>query len=165
MKGPISCHGELAVAAVDRSLTTTVLDVALGKPAEGVHVSLQVYRDRGDFGVFDPVSQQSVHFLSRGPPLTPPLFSVTDTDGRCMKLLPPRDSEGAKQAPQFQIAAGVYKIVFKPQEYFEKTGRKCFYPWVEVANPTRTCLFLADRPTHRSHSESKIQTSITTFPS
>lgn len=40
------------------SLTTTVLDVSLGKPAEGVHVNLQVYRDSGDFGVFDPVSQQ-----------------------------------------------------------------------------------------------------------
>lgn len=36
----------------------TVLDVSLGKPAEGVHVNLQVYRDSGDFGVFDPVSQQ-----------------------------------------------------------------------------------------------------------
>jgi len=100
MKGPISCH---------------VLDVSLGKPAEGVHVALQVYRDRGDFGVFDPVSQH-----------------VTDADGRCTKLLPPRDSEGAKQAPQFQIAPGIYKIVFKPEAYFEKTGRKCFYPWVEI---------------------------------
>jgi hypothetical protein len=22
--------------------------------------------------------------------------------------------------------------VFKTKEYFERTGRKCFYPWVEV---------------------------------
>ncbi|KAF8140567.1 hypothetical protein EV363DRAFT_356350 [Boletus edulis] len=93
----------------------TVLDVSLGKPAEGVHVNLQVYRDRGNISLFDPVSQQ-----------------VTDADGRCMTLLPPRDSEGAKQAPEFQIAAGIYKVVFKPQEYFAKTGRKCFYPWIEI---------------------------------
>ncbi|KAG8219536.1 hypothetical protein J3R82DRAFT_486 [Butyriboletus roseoflavus] len=109
----------------------------------------KVFRDGDDFGVFDPVSQH-----------------VTDVDGRCMALLPPRDSEAAKQAPHFQIAAGVYKIVFKPQVYFEKTGRKCFYPWIEVINPADTRLFLADhQPSHRSPSESKIQTSITIFPS
>jgi hypothetical protein len=77
-------------------------------------------------------------------PAVDPLLSVTDADGRCMTLLPARDSEGANPA-QFQIAAGIYKIVFKPQAYFEKTGRKCFYPWVEVVN-TRSPLFLADRP-------------------
>ncbi|KAI9570284.1 transthyretin [Boletus coccyginus] len=100
MRGPITCH---------------VLDVSLGKPAEGVHVNLQVYDDRGNFGVFNPVSQ-----------------STTDSDGRCMTLLPPRDCKGTNQAPKFQITPGIYKIVFKPQEYFEKTGRKCFYPWVEI---------------------------------
>ncbi|KAF8560065.1 Hydroxyisourate hydrolase [Imleria badia] len=94
----------------------TVLDVSLGKPAEGVHVSLQQFSPSSVSGtVVDPL-----------------LFSVTDADGRCMALLPPRDSEEAKQAPQFQIAAGIYKIVFKPKEYFEKTGRKCFYPWIEI---------------------------------
>ena len=41
-----------------RSLTMTVLDVSLGKPAEGVQVNLQFYRESGDFGVFDPVSQR-----------------------------------------------------------------------------------------------------------
>lgn len=115
----------------------TVLDVSLGKPAEGVHVSLQAYRDRGNFGLFDPVSQQFSLFSVSRPVFDPLLFSVTDVDGRCMTLLPPRDSEEAKQAPQFQIAAGIYKIVFKPQEYFEKTGRKCFYPWIEVVDLTR----------------------------
>ncbi|KAF8445621.1 hypothetical protein L210DRAFT_3610268 [Boletus edulis BED1] len=84
----------------------TVLDVSLGKPAEGVHVNLQVYRDRGNISLFDPVSQQ----------LSPSSVSrVTDAD-----------------APEFQIAAGIYKVVFKPQEYFAKTGRKCFYPWIEI---------------------------------
>lgn len=108
--------------------------MSIGKPAEGVQVTLQRYRESGDFGVFDPVSQQSVPFSFPTLMLTISLSSATDADGRCMALLPPRDSEGARQAPQFQIAAGIYKVVFKPQEYFEKTGRKCFYPWVEVIN-------------------------------
>jgi len=29
-------------------------------------------------------------------------------------------------------AGGLYKIVFKTKEYFERTGRKSFYPWVEI---------------------------------
>lgn len=88
------------------------------------------------------LSAVQFHFLSRGLPLTLAFFSVTDVDGRCMTLLPPRDSEGAKQVPHFQIAAGIYKIVFKPQEYFEKTGRKCFYPWIEVIYPTHASSLL-----------------------
>ncbi|KAJ7070866.1 hypothetical protein C8F01DRAFT_1046592 [Mycena amicta] len=46
----------------------------------------------------------------------------TNADGRCTELLTPQT-----------LAAGTYKIVFKPKEYFERTGRKCFYPWVEIA--------------------------------
>ncbi|KAN0100341.1 hypothetical protein V8E55_000325 [Tylopilus felleus] len=112
MKGPITCH---------------VLDASLGKPAEGVQVILQIYRDRGNLGVFDPVT-----------------YRVTDQDGRCMALLPPRDSEGARQVPEFEIAAGIYKVVFKPQEYFEKTGRKCFYPWIEIT-------FQVENPAEHHH--------------
>jgi hypothetical protein len=29
-------------------------------------------------------------------------------------------------------ARGLYKVVFKTKEYFDMTGRECFYPWVEV---------------------------------
>jgi 5-hydroxyisourate hydrolase len=46
-------------------------------------------------------------------------------------MLPPRGSNEAR-LQQKEVGAGLYKIVFKPKEYFEKTGRKCFYPWVEV---------------------------------
>ncbi|KAG9314085.1 hypothetical protein JVU11DRAFT_4866 [Chiua virens] len=100
MRGPITCH---------------VLDTSLGKPAQNVQVTLQIFRENGAIGVFDPIAQH-----------------VTDADGRCMALLPPRDVEAAKQSPDFKLTAGVYKIVFKPQEYFEQTGRKCFYPWIEI---------------------------------
>ncbi|KAF9225486.1 transthyretin [Gyrodon lividus] len=98
-KGLITCH---------------VLDVSIGKPAEGIEVNLQVYHDNNHIGVFNPLSQ-----------------GVTDSNGRCMTLFPPRGSEETKQTCK-EITTGTYKIVFKPEEYFAKSGRKCFYPWVEI---------------------------------
>lgn len=53
----------------------------------------------------------------------------TNSDGRCLTLLPPRDSLEAAAKP---LQTGLYKIVFKTKEYFEGSGRKCFYPWVEA---------------------------------
>lgn len=134
----------------------TVLDVSLGKPAEGVQVVLQCYRESGDFGVFDPISQQLVLFSFSRSTVDPSAVSATDTDGRCMALLPPRDCEGARQASQFQITAGIYKIIFRPQEYFERTGRKCFYPWIEVTNPPHVSSLLTDHHTDPlSHRKSR----------
>lgn len=54
--------------------------------------------------------------------------SKTDSDGRCIDLLPSRDSIDAKKLR----AGGLYKVTFKTKDYFSKTNRKCFYPWVEV---------------------------------
>lgn len=54
---------------------------------------------------------------------------VTNSDGRCLDLLPPIEtSEETKRT----LTPGLYKIVFKVKEYFENKGQKCFYPWVEV---------------------------------
>jgi hypothetical protein len=55
-------------------------------------------------------------------------FSVTNSDGRCLNLLPPEGSQEAKDL----LTTGIYKVVFKTKEYFDVTNRKCFYPWVEV---------------------------------
>ncbi|KAI6163881.1 hypothetical protein EDD17DRAFT_1475633 [Pisolithus thermaeus] len=100
-KSPITCH---------------VLDVSIGRPAEGVEVNLQVYhKGPGGIDVFNPLAQ-----------------GVTDADGRCSTLLPPHNSTEAKNTGT-EFRAGTYKIVFKPTDYFEKIGRKCFYPWVEIA--------------------------------
>ncbi|KAG2350774.1 Hydroxyisourate hydrolase [Suillus weaverae] len=101
-KGPITCH---------------VLDVSLGRPAEGVEVNIQTYHKlegQRNVDIFNPFAH-----------------GVTDVDGRCLNLLPPRGSDEARQQNK-EVVAGTYKIVFKPKEYFEKTGRKCFYPWVEI---------------------------------
>jgi 5-hydroxyisourate hydrolase len=99
-KGPITCH---------------VLDVSLGRPAEGVEVNVQTYHK----------GQRNVDIFS------PFAHGVTDADGRCLNMLPPRGSDEARLQNK-RVDAGTYKIVFKPKEYFEKTGRKCFYPWVEI---------------------------------
>ena len=57
-------------------------------------------------------------------------ISTTNSDGRCTDLLPARDSPDAKELK----SGGLYKVTFKTKEYFEKTDRKCFYPWVEVCS-------------------------------
>jgi 5-hydroxyisourate hydrolase len=52
----------------------------------------------------------------------------TDLDGRCVDLL---STEAQEKQTQLK-AGGLYKVVFKTKEYFEATGRKSFYPWVEI---------------------------------
>ena len=45
----------------------------------------------------------------------------------------PKDAAGTSGTTRAALEAGrLYKVVFKTKEYFERTGRKCFYPWVEV---------------------------------
>ncbi|KAI0363741.1 transthyretin [Pilatotrama ljubarskyi] len=104
-------------------VTCHVLDSSIGKPAAGVPVQLQQLRSTdGPASTFD--------ILAEG---------VTDYDGRCMQLYP-EAAPGQKREDLIKLQAGrLYKVVFKTKDYFESTGRKCFYPWVEitfeVANP------------------------------
>ncbi|KAF8216045.1 hypothetical protein K438DRAFT_1799982 [Mycena galopus ATCC 62051] len=113
-KSPITCH---------------VLDSSTGKPAEGVHIRLQDFRPAehdGGVDTFNPLA-----------------FGVTNADGRCLDLLPARDSSEAQKA-DVALVPGTYKIVFKTKEYFERTGRKCFYPWVEIT-------FVIENPAEHYH--------------
>ncbi|KAJ7161411.1 hypothetical protein C8R43DRAFT_992785 [Mycena crocata] len=100
-KSPITCH---------------VLDSSTGKPAEGVQIRLQDFTPaaEGTYDTFNPLAT-----------------GVTNADGRCLDLLPPRESAEAKEL-DVALVPGIYKIVFKTKEYFERTNRKCFYPWVEI---------------------------------
>ena len=59
-------------------------------------------------------------------------ISDTNEDGRCLDLLPPAGSELAQKEKTELIAGQTYKVVFKTKEYFDRTNRKSFYPWVEV---------------------------------
>ncbi|KAJ7207396.1 hypothetical protein B0H12DRAFT_1158847 [Mycena haematopus] len=113
-KSPITCH---------------VLDSSTGKPAEGVQIRLQDFtpaQREGGVDAFNPLA-----------------FGVTNADGRCLDLLPARDSSEAKNL-DVALIPGTYKIVFKTKEYFERTGRKCFYPWVEIT-------FEIEDPTEHYH--------------
>jgi len=102
-KSPITCH---------------VLDSSTGKPAPGVTVRLQLLENSIEDGVdiFQPLAT-----------------GVTDMDGRCIDLLPPPGSEEAKER-KMELAPGqTFKVVFRTKEYFERTGRESFYPWVEIS--------------------------------
>jgi len=101
-KSPITCH---------------VLDASKGKPASGVTVALQKYRTiettkDGDVFSFDPIAT-----------------GKTDADGRCLDLLVPTSKSTEELC---QLEPGRYKIIFQTQSYFQQTGEKCFYPWVEI---------------------------------
>ncbi|KAH9897843.1 transthyretin [Cubamyces lactineus] len=110
-KSPVTCHGEF-------------LDSSIGKPAAGVPVQLQQLRSAdGPASTFETLAD-----------------GVTDYDGRCMQLYP-EAAPGQKREDLIKLQAGrLYKVVFKTKDYFESTGRKCFYPWVEITfevpNPT-----------------------------
>ncbi len=82
------------------SLTSHVLDVALGQPARGVTLRLEV------------LEGTSWRSLGAG---------VTDADGRAGDLL--------AGAP---LEARTYRLTFETGAYFASTGRRSFYPRVEV---------------------------------
>jgi len=114
LKSPITCH---------------VLDASTGKPAEGVVIRLQQLEVSGNGGpdIFHP--------LAKG---------YTNADGRCLDLLPPAGSHEAKTEKTELISGQTYKVVFKTKEYFERTNRQSFYPWVEVS-------FVIEKPEEHYH--------------
>jgi 5-hydroxyisourate hydrolase len=84
------------------TITTHVLDTALGRPAVGVLVVLE-HAEPGA----SPVQ------IGTG---------VTDADGRVRTLLPP--GEGVEN--------GDYRLRFATSAYFARDGRESFYPEVVV---------------------------------
>ncbi|ELU39855.1 Transthyretin domain-containing protein [Rhizoctonia solani AG-1 IA] len=104
------------MASAKSPVTCHVLDSTLGKPAANVNVRLEV------------IDGSSFMTLASG---------QTDSDGRCVNLLP----------PQPRLKAGIYRMIFNTGEYFEKDKRDTFYPIVEVShsilpNQTNTITFL-----------------------
>lgn len=87
------------------SLSTHVLDASLGRPAEGVPISLRIGTDSGA-GVSDPI-----------------FTAFTDSDGRY------RHHDTGKDAP---LAAGIYELTFDTAAYFAASGQRGFYPKVTV---------------------------------
>ena len=85
------------------SLSTHVLDAALGRPAQGVPVALFELAEQS----WVPVAQ-----------------GQTDDDGR----LRPRPPGGG----ELELRPGVYRIDFDTGAYFKRTGQAGFYPQVSV---------------------------------
>lgn len=49
-----------------------------------------------------------------------------------MDLLPPAGSELALKEKTALKEGQTYKVIFQTKEYFDRTERRSFYPWVEV---------------------------------
>jgi 5-hydroxyisourate hydrolase len=82
-------------------ITTHILDTTMGKPAQGVAITL--YKQEGDS--WSPVSN-----------------GVTNQDGRIADLL----------GKEVLLPKGFYKMRFELEAYFERFGKKAFYPFVEI---------------------------------
>ena len=89
-------------------ITTHVLDTALGRPAEGVPVTL--YRVSGvDLDAGEPTWEP----IAKG---------TTNADGRISNLLAPGS-----------LGEGVHRIRFDTAVYFERIATpEFFYPWAEI---------------------------------
>ncbi|MBX2989676.1 MAG: hydroxyisourate hydrolase [Bacteroidetes bacterium] len=83
-------------------VTTHILDTALGRPAEGIPVVLEMKQVDGAWNE-----------LGRG---------VSNSDGRVADLLP----------EDFHLAVGIYRITFLTAEYFRLMNRDSFYTRVVV---------------------------------
>jgi 5-hydroxyisourate hydrolase len=84
-------------------ITSHVLDTALGQPARGLAITLEV------------LSEES------GDTWTLLAAQVTDGDGRVSDLLAPGG-----------LQARTYRLIFDTGAYFRDGGRPLFYPRVEV---------------------------------
>ena len=110
-----------------------VLDSSTGKPAQGVAVHLEYLES----DIFHPLVKGYILLRILGIPVNLNCFRITNSDGRCLDLLPSRESEEATRKKSNPVAGQIYKIIFKTKEYFEHTNRKSFYPWVEVSTMHR----------------------------
>ena len=92
------------------TVTTHVLDAALGRPAAGIPVRLEQLEPPGRPDQADP----------DGPRADLVAAANTDADGRVSDL-----SVG-------ELPRGTYRLVFDTGTYFARTGRETFYPQVVV---------------------------------
>ncbi|XP_056622140.1 5-hydroxyisourate hydrolase isoform X2 [Triplophysa dalaica] len=99
----LSRERNMAMPATQPSpLTTHVLNIAKGVP--GANMTISLYR-------LDPVSSVWNELTTR----------LTNDDGRCLCLI-------TKET----FIAGVYKMHFETEKYWNALGEISFYPFVEV---------------------------------
>ncbi|CAM9164785.1 unnamed protein product [Lampetra planeri] len=97
-----SCPAPAVTSQRRGGVSTHVLDTSRGRPASGLHVTLECSGDAGT----------SWALLGEG---------VTNEDGRCTGLL-----KGAEPR------AGLHRLRFDTAPYWETCGLQSFYPYVEV---------------------------------
>lgn len=85
-----------------KRISTHVLDVAQGKPAQDVAVRLERRESAGNWVVLSA--------------------SRTDRDGRCVQLLPEDDG----------LRAGIYRLSFDAASYHHAQKTEGLYPVVEI---------------------------------
>jgi 5-hydroxyisourate hydrolase len=86
------------------SITSHVLDTALGLPAQGLRARLQLLELR----------EGTQHWTTLAE-------ALTDEDGRIEQFL-----------PDGPLRTGTYRVCFDTKTYLEATGRPVFYPQVDV---------------------------------
>jgi 5-hydroxyisourate hydrolase len=87
-------------------ITTHILDTSKGKPAQGVHIILEMPNGDGTWVI-----------LGKG---------KTNADGRLPNLL----------SSDITLNPGIYRLVFDTASYFKAQGIKAFYPSVEISFET-----------------------------
>lgn len=92
------------------SLSTHVLDTAIGRPAAGVPVRLEIAEGAGEEAGWRELSH-----------------ATTNADGRVSPLLP----TGAV------LAAATYRLTFDTAAYFAARDEVCFYPYVQIVFTVR----------------------------
>jgi 5-hydroxyisourate hydrolase len=90
-----------------KGISTHILDMVQGKPANDVPVRLEKQNAAGDWRLLTS--------------------SRTDQDGRCAQLLPKDDD----------LAAGVYRLIFDTMSYYAARKVGTLYPVVEVTFQVR----------------------------
>lgn len=83
-------------------LSSHILDTSIGKSASSVKITLSKLLDSGNWIVVDE--------------------KITDNDGRIKDFLKVDNKNNQ----------GVYKLTYHTKEYFDRTNRKSFYPYIDV---------------------------------
>ncbi len=93
-------------------ITSHILDTSIGKPAQGVLISL--------------LQQQGDNWLMLG-------SAETDADGRVSDFAQSGDKSSESSAMSSEtLPGGIYKLTFYLSHYYEQTKRKSFYPHVDI---------------------------------
>ena len=90
------------------SITTHVLDTALGLPGRGIFTKLEKMTSKGN-GHHSEVWE----IIAEG---------TTNQDGRIPGFIP----------ENYLLSAGVYRITFNTSDYFKSIEKECFYPYASI---------------------------------